>query len=203
VYHVDSIVSEREVMVAIPCKYGTPPFDVSHGGGVFTTRVLDRSSRESQDLVEANARVLTSLGLVRGVSHTEYIRRPDGGFVFLETSARVGGAHIAELVEAAAGFNLWAEWAKIEIAGGKETYTPPAPRREYGGLIVSLARQEWPDTSAYHDPEVVWRLSKRHHAGLIVRSPSCARVEELLTGYTTRFREDFVASLPAAASPFD
>jgi biotin carboxylase len=203
VYHVDSIVSEREVVVAIPCKYGTPPYDVSHGGGVFTTRVLDRSSRESRDLVETNARVLTSLGLVRGVSHTEYIRRSDGSFVFLETSARVGGAHIAELVEAAAGFNLWAEWAKIEIAGGKETYRPPTPRGDYGGLIVSLARQEWPDTSAYNDPEVVWRLSKGHHAGLIVRSPSEARVEELLTRYTQRFREDFVASLPAAASPFD
>ena len=70
-----------------------------------------------------------SLGLVRGVSHTEYIRARDGRLVFLETSARVGGAHIAELVEAATGFNLWAEWAKIEIAGGKAPYTPPVAAR--------------------------------------------------------------------------
>jgi biotin carboxylase len=203
VYHVDSIVSEREVVVAIPSKYGRPPFDVSHSGGVFTTRVLDSTSTDARALVAINERVLQALGLVRGVSHTEYIRGADGRFVFLETSARVGGAHIAELVEAAAGFNLWAEWAKIEIAGGKAPYVPPTPRGDYAGLIVSLARQAAPDTSAYADPEIVWRLMKPHHAGLIVRSTTAARVDQLLAQYTTRFREDFVASLPAAASPFD
>jgi hypothetical protein len=203
VYHVDSIVSEREVVVAIPSKYGTPPFDVSHSGGVFTTRLLDRSAADVRELLDTNTRVLQSLGLLRGVSHTEYIRAHDGRLVFLETSARVGGAHIAELVEFAAGFNLWAEWAKIEIAGGRAPYVPPVPRGDYGGLVVSLARQEWPDTSSYADPEVVWRLSKRHHAGLIVRSESQQRVEELLTAYATRFRHDFVASLPAASTPFD
>jgi biotin carboxylase len=203
VYHVDSIVSEREVVVAIPSKYGTPPFDVSHAGGVFTTRVLDPASAEAGDVVAINRRVLKALGLVRGVSHTEYIRGADGRFVFLETSARVGGAHIAELVEAAAGFNLWSEWAKIEIAGGKSTYIPPTPRGDYAGLIVSLARQAVPDTSAYAEPEIVWRLAKPHHAGLIVRSATAERVAQLLAQYTTRFREDFVASLPAASSPFD
>jgi biotin carboxylase len=203
VYHVDSIVTDREVAVAIPSRYGTPPFDVSHSGGVFTTRILDRASAEAKELVELNARVLNALGLVRGVSHTEYIRARDGRFNFLETSARVGGAHIAELVEAAAGFNLWAEWAKIEIAGGSNTYLPPAPREDYGGLIVSLARQEWPDLSAYADPEVVWRLKKKHHAGVIVTSPHSSRVDELLTNYSARFRDDFVASLPAASTPFD
>jgi biotin carboxylase len=203
VYHVDSIVSEREVVVAIPSRYGTPPFDVSHAGGVFTTRRLDRASADARELIEINERVLKALGLVRGVSHTEYIRSRKGRLIFLETSARVGGAHIAELVEAAAGFNLWAEWAKIEIAGGKATYLPPTPREDYGGLIVSLARQEWPDTSAYNDSEVVWRLKKRHHAGLIVRSPSSRRVDDLLESYAARVKEDFVASLPAASTPFD
>jgi hypothetical protein len=203
VYHVDSIVSEREVVVAIPSKYGTPPFEVSHGGGVFTTQLLNRSSLEARELIDLNARVLRALGLVRGVSHTEYIRQRDGQFLFLETSARVGGAHIAELIEAAAGFNLWAEWAKIEIAGGKAPYIPPTPRDDYGGLIVSLARQEWPDTSAYIDPEVAWRLSKPHHVGLVVRSANQQRVEELLQRYEERFRQDFATSLPAATSPFD
>jgi hypothetical protein len=204
VYHVDSIVSEREVVVAIPSRYGTPPFEVSHGGGVFTTRLLDRGSNVAHELTGLNARVLDALGLVRGVSHTEYIRaRDDGRWIFLETSARVGGAHIAELVEAAAGMNLWAEWAKIEIAGGKSLYVPPVPRSDYGGLLVSLSRQEWPDLSHYNDPEVAWRLRRRHHAGLIVTSPTSTRVDELLDSYTQRFRDDFVATLPAASTPFD
>lgn len=203
VYHVDSIVYEREVLKAIPSKYGTPPFDVSHSGGVFTTSLMPRHSEETRELLELNRRVLSSLGLVRGVSHTEYIRGADGRFVFLETSARVGGAHVAEMVEAATGFNLWAEWAKIEIAGGKAPYSAPVQRDDYAGLIVSLARQEAPDTSAYDDPEVVWRLKKRHHAGLIVRSPSRERVQELLASYAPRFRQDFVAALPASMTPYD
>jgi biotin carboxylase len=203
VYHVDSIVSEREVVVAIPSRYGTPPFDVSHGGGIFTTRVIDPDTIEARELLDTNARVLDSLGLVRGVSHTEYIRSHDGRLVFLETSARVGGAHIAELVEAATGFNLWAEWAKIEIAGGKSAYIPPTPGSDYAGLIVSLARQESPDTSSYTDPEIVWRMSKSHHVGLIVKSADSARIDELLAAYVARFRTDFSASLPAASTPFD
>ena len=203
VFHVDSIVYERDVLAAIPSRYGTPPFDVSHAGGVFTTRLLARESEEAAALQPLNARLLRSLGLVRGVSHSEYIRAHDGRFVFLETSARVGGAHIAELVEAATGVNMWAEWAKVEIAGGKTAYEVPPMRTDYAGLLVSLARQEWPDLSGFDDPEVVWRLRKPHHAGLIVKSPVLERVDELLTNYARRFREDFVAALPARETPFD
>jgi biotin carboxylase len=138
--------------------------------------------------------------MVRGVSHTEFIKARDGGCIyFLETSARVGGAHIVELVEAASGLNLWAEWAKLEIAGAD--YRPPRPRQEYAGLLISLARQEHPDTSPYNDPEVVWRLSQSHHAGLIVRSPSAARVRELLAAYERRFTEDFYAYAPPRDKP--
>lgn len=203
VCHVDSIVYEREVLAAIPSKYGTPPFDVSHGGGVFTTRLMDRTTDEARALLDLNRRLLTSLGLVRGVSHTEYIRGRDGRLVFLETSARVGGAHIADLIEAATSMNLWAEWAKVEIAGGKTPYTLPPLASDFAGLLVCLARQDAPDLSGYTDPEVVWRLQKAHHAGLIVKSPSQERIDELLASYTERFRRDFVAALPAALTPFD
>lgn len=203
VCHVDSIVYERDVLTAIPSQYGTPPFDVSHGGGVFTTQLIDRSSADARELLELNRRLLSSLGLVRGVSHSEYIRGRDGRLVFLETSARVGGAHIAELIEAGTGINMWAEWAKVEIAGGKQPYAAPAAGTDYAGLLVCLARQESPDLSGYNDPEVVWRLQKPHHAGVIVKSPRKERVAELLASYTERFRQDFVAALPAAQTPFD
>lgn len=189
--------------MAIASRYGTPPFDVSHGGGVFTSRLVERGTDEDRAVLDLNRRVLTSLGLVRGVSHSEYIRRANGEFVFLETSARVGGAHINELVEAATGLNLWAEWARIEKAGGNEPYVVHPARAEYAGLIVSLARQERPSTESYTDAEVVWRLDKRHHAGLIVRSRSYDRIGELLGWYAERFAHDFVATLPPMATPFD
>ena len=101
--------------------------DVSHEGDIFTTRTLPRESDEARPLSRINEQVLKAFGMVRGVSHSEFIRgRDDGKLYFLETSARVGGAHIADLIEAATGINLWAEWAKIEIAGGQDTL--PAAR---------------------------------------------------------------------------
>ena len=205
IYHVDSIFYEHEPRFAIASRYGRPPMDVSHEGDIFTTRTLPRNSRESRPLIALNEQVLKAFGLVRGVSHSEFIRgRDDGKLYFLETSARVGGAHISDLVEAATGINMWAEWAKTEIAGGDAPYRPPTPKSDSAGLLISLARQEHPDTSAYNDPEIVWRLTdKEHHVGMIVKSPDPKRVEELMWNYAQRFRQDFFASAPPREKPTD
>jgi biotin carboxylase len=202
IFHVDSIVSERRIVFAEVHRYGKPPLDVAHGGGIFTTSTVTRGSDDEGRLLELNRKVLEAMGLLRGVSHTEFIRgREDGQLYFLETSARVGGAHIVELIEAATGINLWAEWAKIEIAGGTMAYQVPEHRSDYGGLIVSLAREQWPDTSAYQDPEIAWRLNKHAHVGLIIRSEEQKRVEELLGEYSRRFAEDFSATHPMVDRP--
>ncbi|MBL8148795.1 MAG: ATP-grasp domain-containing protein [Blastocatellia bacterium] len=202
IFHVDSIVSEREVVFAKAHKYGHPPFDVAHGGGIFTTCSLEPGAEDELALQEANRRVLEAMGLVRGVSHTEFIKgREDGKFYFLETAARVGGANIVELIEASTGINLWAEWAKIEVSAGKTAYKLPEMKNNHSGLLISLARQEYPDTSAYNDPEIVWRMNRSHHAGLIISSPSLKRIEELLASYTERFRNDFYAFQPAPERP--
>jgi biotin carboxylase len=199
VFHIDAIAWDGKVVFAEAHGYFHPPFDVYHGGGLFCTRTLDRGSEESNTLLELNARIVSALGMARGALHTEFIRgRDDGRYYFLETAARVGGANIVALVEAATGLNLWREWARVEVASATgEDYAVPVGRTDHGGLLISLARQEWPDLSAYADPEISWRLSKRHHAGLVVSSGSHARVEELLGTYMPRFREDFFASLPA------
>jgi biotin carboxylase len=201
IFHVDSIVYRGEIRFAIASGYGRPPMDVAHGGGVFTTRVLERGSAAEQALIALNRQVLAALALESGVSHTEYILgHEDGRLYFLETSARVGGAHIAELVEHATGINLWAEWARVEVAG-EEPYAVPQAREDYAGLLVSLARQERPDTSDYQDPEIVWRLDKSHHVGFIVRSPSHARVSELLDSLTARAQQEFGAYAPPRDRP--
>lgn len=203
VCHVDSIVYNGRVVFAVASKYGYPPMDVSQHGGIFTSRLLERDSEESAALIAKNERVLAGMGLERGVSHTEFIEGNDGKLYFLETSARVGGAHIADLIEAATGINMWAEWAKVEIAGGTEPYLPPAPQFAYAALLVSLARQEHPDTSSYNDPEIVWRMNTRHHVGMIIRSPNRDRVKELLDLYVERVRKDFYSSEPAREKPID
>jgi hypothetical protein len=140
---------------------------------------------------------------MRGASHTEFIRAVSGDWYFLETSARVGGAFIVDVVEAASGVNLWREWAKVESAGENGTYEPPVVRENCGGIVLSLARQEQPDLSAYTDPEIAVRVRKSHHAGLIVTSPDADRVEALIDDYTRRFYTDFHASAPPLSSAVD
>ena len=197
IFHVDSVVSEAETVFTAVSKYGKPPMEVAHGGGVFLTRTISRQSDDSQTLERLSRELIRRLGLPRGVTHTEFIKAGDGRFYFLETAARVGGANIAEVVEAATGINLWREWARVEIAGEHGGYEAPPRREDYAGIVISLARQEWPDTSRYDDTEIVFRLRKRHHVGLVVASHDPARVEQLLNSYARRFLEDFSATLPA------
>jgi biotin carboxylase len=202
VFHVDSVVSENEVVFANVSKYGKPPMNVAQGGGVFTTYCVARGSEPDRSLREINRDLIAALGLVRGVAHAEFIRaHDDKEFYFLECAARVGGAYINEMVEAATGLNLWREWARIEVAGGDGSYQLPALREEYAGVILSLARQENPDTSAYDDPEISLRIKKHHHAGMILRSTDSDRVRSLLENYAQRFATDFVAVEPPRDKP--
>lgn len=203
VFHVDSLVFDRRVVFAAASRYGTPPMAVAHEGGIFVTRTLGEADADARALKALNATLLDAFGMRRGVSHTEFIRAHDGRHYFLETSARVGGAYIADVVEAATGVNLWREWAKIEIAGEHGTYEPPAPRRLYAGIVLSLARQEWPDMSAYDDPEIIMKVNKRHHAGLIVASADESRVRQLVESYPPRFYAEFHASAPPPARATD
>lgn len=202
VFHVDSLVWERDVVFHAAHQYGAPPFSVAHHGGIFTTRTVAKHTSAWRPLAAINREILTTLGLVRGVAHTEFIRSAqDGRWYFLETAARVGGAYIVDVVEAATGINLWHEWARIEIAGEDHPYHLPNVRESYAGLALTLARQERPDTSAYTDPEIVRRIGKPHHAGLIVASPDPRRIDRLLEDYTGRFLQDFYASEPAPDRP--
>ena len=203
VYHVDSVVFGSQVRFAIASRYRTPPMTVAHEGGIFVTQTLPGDDPATGPLLDLNARVLGSFGLARGASHTEFIRAHDGSWNFLETSARVGGAFIVDVAEAASGLNLWREWAKVEIAGEHGSYEAQPLHNRCAGIVLSLARQESPDMSAYTDPEIVTRIRKSHHAGLIVASPSAARITGLLDSYTQRFYTDFHASAPPPERPLE
>jgi hypothetical protein len=198
---VDSVVSENEIVFSNVSRYGKPPMNVAHGG-VFTTFTVPRGGEEDSALRKINQELIVALGLVRGVSHAEFIRaHSDGHFYFLECAARVGGAYINEMVETATGINLWREWARIEISGGDGSYKLPALREEYAGVILSLAKQEHPDTSAYNDPEIAHRIKKHHHAGLVLKSSDPHRIPALLENYAQRFAEDFLAVAPMKDKP--
>jgi carbamoylphosphate synthase large subunit len=198
VYHVDALLWNGEVVFAVSSRYGAPPLSVTQGGGIFNTRLLPRDSEEFHTTTDMAANVFRAFRLARGVTHTEFIRaHDDGQFYFLETAARVGGAHIDKMVEAATGIALWQEAARIELASVRgEEYVLPEHREGYAGLIICLARDQWPDLSAYDEPEIVWRVPREYHAGLLVASSQPERVSQLLDGYNERFARDFLMHAP-------
>lgn len=198
IYHVDSIIINKEVLFGVASQYGLPPMEVAHEGRVFSSRTMKRGSKDERKLISMNDHLLKSLGLVKGVSHSEFIKSEDGKFYFLETSARVGGANLADLVYYATGINLWCEWAKLEL---NEKYKMPKAKNDYAAILQSLSKQEWPEMDSFNDTEVVWRLKKRFHAGLIIESSSYERVEELTKIYTERFYIDFFTSAPVPEKP--
>jgi len=120
-------VSEGKVVFSVAHQYGRPPMQVMHEGGVFTTRTVDRAGSDWAELTALNAKLAPSLGMVRGVTHAEYIKaHADGRFYFLEIAARVGGAFISDLVAASTGVNLWREWARLEVTNLRgEAYELP------------------------------------------------------------------------------
>ncbi|MEM7572648.1 MAG: ATP-grasp domain-containing protein [Bacteroidota bacterium] len=202
VYHVDAISVDGEIKFCQVSRYLSTPFEVAHGGGIFRSASVPYDHPEAETLRRMTWEVMEAFGMQFSASHTEFIRTQDGQFVFLETASRVGGAHVAEMVEAATGISLWGEWARLETAMAKgESYTVPERRFDQSGILVSLSRFEWPDMSGFGDPEIVWKINKRYHVGMIVQSPELDRVYALLDDYAERVGRDFHASAPAPDKP--
>jgi len=198
VFHVDSIVDNGKVLAAGVSKYGTPPFSVTHYGGVFTTSIVPYRSKERKELESLNKKLLEAFKYERGVSHAEFLQsEEDGKFYLLEVACRVGGAYIANVLEHACNFNLWREWAKLETSTKDNPYKLPKLRKDFAGVALALANQEQPDTSHYTDDEIVYRVSKPKHVGMIFYSKKQKRLEELLSTYTERISADFLAVAPA------
>ncbi len=198
VYHVDSIVDGGKVLTAGVSKYGTPPFSVTHYGGVFTTSIVPYKSKERKELEALNKKLLSAFKYERGVSHAEFLQcESDGKFYLLEVACRVGGAYIANVLEHACNFNLWREWARLETSTKEKPYKLPKLRKDFAGVALALANTDTPDTSQYVDEEIVYRVAKPKHVGLIFYSNKEKRVTELLTTYTERISADFLAVAPA------
>ncbi|MGY6559967.1 MAG: ATP-grasp domain-containing protein [Nitritalea sp.] len=198
VYHVDSLLVAGQVKFVCCSRYLATPMEISQGGGIFRSANIRYGSEEDKALKAANKAVLKAFGLKNGAAHTEFIlNKADGQVYFLETSSRVGGAHLAEMVEAATEINLWEEWAVIEdaIAKGKP-YALPKAKKGYAGIVLTLSKYAQPDLSAFDAPEVCFQVPLAYHAGLIVRSPKQERVLELLDRYAQQLQAD-VATVAA------
>ncbi len=199
VFHVDALTYDGKVVFSKVSQYLDTPFEVAHGGGIFRSCTIETDSDDDVALKKLNEDVMKGFGMAYSASHSEFIKSHETGqFYFLETASRVGGAHLAEMVEFASGINLWYEWARIETAVARnEKYKLPKVKSDSAGILVSLSKYEKPDTSSFDDEEIVWRVDKKHHIGMILRSKDRNKILSLLDQYCERVKNEFHASLPA------
>jgi len=204
VFHMDAIVQEGEVLFCRCSQYLATPFEVAHDGGIFRSATLSEDTSDNDTLHKLNRQILNGFNMQYSATHTEALKSDqDGKFYFIETSARVGGAHLAEMVEYATGINLWEEWAKVEYANASGTFHKIKPsNKQQAGILISLAKNKIPDYSSLTGPEIVWTLNDLdHHFGCIVQSPSRSRVIELLDHYTALVQAEFHAVAPPPDKP--
>ena len=193
VYHCDSLILDGKIIFSITSKYLSTPMEISQGGGIFRSANITYNSADDKAIKKCNEQVIKGFGLKHGTAHSEYIKCKDDGIIyFLETSSRVGGAHLAEMVACASNINLWAEWAAIENALSKGLeYKLPKVKKEFAGIVLTLSKFEHPDLTSFDDAEVCFRVPLDYHAGLIVNSDKQERVLELLDDYAERLVRDF------------
>ena len=193
VYHCDGLNFRGKVLFSISSQYLATPMEISQGGGIFRSATIPYNNTDDQAIKKANEAVMKAFGMKHGATHTEFIKcNEDGKIYFLETSSRVGGAHLAEMVEAASAINLWGEWAKIEDAlVRQQMYKIPPPLNQFAGIVLTLSKFEHPDLSGFNDSEVCFRVPLEYHAGLIVKSEKHERIRELLDDYAERLMKDF------------
>lgn len=198
VYHVDGIVHDGRMLMARAHRYGTPILELHRQGGVYTTRALKRGSADEKKLLAFNAQVIAALGLPFGVTHIEYIKgQEDGQFYFLEASARVGAGMIEEMMEAETGLNLWAEWARLEIAEASGTaYKLPPLQEAYAGVTACMAPYERPNLQSYAAPGVMPFDAKPYHASVLVRDADASEVDAKLEAVAGRLARDFQVHIP-------
>ena len=193
VYHCDGLNFNSKVLFSLTSQYLATPMEISQGGGIFRSANIKYNSADDRAIKKVNEQVMKSFGMKHGATHTEFIKcNEDGKIYFLETSSRVGGAHLAEMVEAASGINLWGEWAKIEdaLVRGIE-YKVPSSKNQFAGIVLTLSKYEHPDLSGFNDSEICFRVPLEYHAGLILKSDKPERVRELLDDYAERLVQDF------------
>ena len=198
VFHVDSVVEGGKVRAAGVSQSGTAPFSVTHHGGVFTSSTVPYRTALRRSLETVNTHLLKAFEYDRGVTHAEFLQSSATGEIFLlEVACRVGGAYIANALEYACNFNLWREWAKLETATKEHPYKLPKSRKEFAGVALALANTEEPNTGNYVEEEIVYRVKKSRHVGFIFHSSNQKRIEELLSNYSERIANDFLAVAPA------
>jgi hypothetical protein len=84
-----------------------------------------------EGLTTTAAAGLHALGLVNGLTHMEWFRRPDGTIAVSEVAVRPPGASITSMLNYAHDMDLYTDWARVMVYGEFE----PKERRWAVGTV--------------------------------------------------------------------
>jgi len=131
----DSVtVAGRPVFHSIS-RYTPTPLEVMENPLLQWCVVLPRNidGDEYDDIRRAGARALHVLGMVTGLTHMEWFRRPDGSLAISEVAARPPGAQFTTLLSYAHDFDFYRAWARLSVF---ETFDPPPRDYAVGALFL-------------------------------------------------------------------
>ena len=130
-FSFDSVsVGGRHLLHSIS-EYSPTPLQVMETPWIQWTVMLPRDVEgpEYAPILAAGPRALDALGMVTGMTHMEWFRRPDGSIAISEVAARPPGAQFTSLLSYAYDTDFYRVWAEVSVFG---EFTPP-PRRYSAG----------------------------------------------------------------------
>jgi D-alanine-D-alanine ligase-like ATP-grasp enzyme len=81
---------------------------------------------EYDDIRRVGQQALSALGMVNGLSHLEWFRRPDGSVAVSEVGARPPGSRIFTALNWANDYDMYDAWVRLMTLG---QFTPPGERK--------------------------------------------------------------------------
>jgi biotin carboxylase len=185
-------------------RYAPTPLEVMETPWLQWTVLLPRriDGPEFAAIRDAGPRALTALGMVSGMTHMEWFRRPDGSIAISEVAARPPGAQFTTLISHAHERDFYRAWAEACVF---ERFDPPerlyacgaAYLRGQGfGQVVDIhgveqARRELGDLVVESRLPQKGQLKATSYEGegfVILRHPETSVVEEGLKRLVTTLK---------------
>ena len=134
-YSFDSVsLGGRHVFHSIS-HYHPTPLEVMEHPWIQWCVVLPRSIEGDayDDIRAAGSRALSALGMVTGLTHMEWFRRPDGSIAISEVAARPPGAQFTSLLSFAHDLDFYRAWSELMVF---ERFEVPDRSHAVGALFL-------------------------------------------------------------------
>ncbi len=134
-YSFDSVTVDGVHVFHSISRYSPTPLDVMQTPWIQWTVLMPRriDGPEFAAITEAGPRSLAALGMVTGMSHLEWFRRPDGTIAVSEVGARPPGAQMTSLLSYVHDHDFYRAWAELAV---HRRFDPPERRWAAGAAYL-------------------------------------------------------------------